>query len=164
MSKKSDYFFINIKQIYPTFAKPSELDVEIWAELLEPFSEEEIRKGIKNYRQSEDTGFAPSPAHFKKYLVKESLATTKREDIDALPLSPETYLMEVDRKAGRCKYYFRVYSKAVDYVLEEKVKEVVPPEKFKKYSRGMKYRQAVELGLFADFEEILDYIYEKGKI
>ncbi len=163
MSKKSDYFFLNIKQLYPTFAKPSAIDVEIWTELLEPYSEEEIRSGIKAYRQTEDTGFAPTPARFKGYLFKNPAGKGKKTAVDDdLPLSPETYLMNNDIKAGRCKYYFMTYSDAVAYVLEEKLKAEVPPEEFKKYSRGMKYRQAVEFGLFGDFDETLDLVYKRG--
>ena len=50
MSQKSDYFFVTIKQVYPNFAKPSEMDVEIWEEVLEPYSVETIRRGIKSYK------------------------------------------------------------------------------------------------------------------
>lgn len=162
MSKKSDYFFLNIKQIYPTFTKPSAIDTEIWTELLEPYSEEDIRNGIKAYRQNEDTGFAPTPARFKMYLFGKTASSGRRSFDDDLPLSPESYLMQNDIKAGRCKYFFMTYSNAVEYVLEEKLKTVVAPEEFKKYTRGMKYRQAVEYGLFADFEETLEYVYKKG--
>ncbi len=162
MSKKSDYFFVNIKQIYPTFARPSALDTEVWSELLEPYSEEEIRQSIKAYRKNEDSKFAPTPARFKSYLFRDAPSARKREVNDDLPLSPESYLMQNDIKAGRCKYFFMTYTRAVEYVLEEKLKSVVKPEEFKGYTRGMKYRQAVEYGLFADFDETLDYVYKKG--
>lgn len=160
MSKKSDYFFLNIKQIYPTFTKPSAIDMEIWAELLAPYSEDEIRSGIKAYRQNEDTGFAPTPARFKTYLIGKP--SHRKTVVDDLPLSPESYLMHNDIKAGRCKYFFMTYSNAVEYVLEEKLKKEVSPDEFKNYTRGMKYRQAVEFGLFADFDETLDYVFAKG--
>lgn len=158
MSNKSDYFFLNIKQLYPNFARPSELETEIWAELLEPYSLEEIRTGIKSYRKDTDVGFAPTPAKFKSYLK----TTTKPTSQPDLPLSPESYLMQADIDAGRCKYFFSTYTSAVKYVLEEKLKAEVSEETFKSYNRGAKYRMAVEYGLFAEFDKVLDYVYEKG--
>lgn len=160
MSKKSDYFFVNIKQVYPTFLRPSALDTEIWEEVLEPYSEEEILAGIKSYRKNVDTGFAPSPAKFTAYLYRPARGEDLKPD---LPLSPETYLMEEDIKAGRCKHLFPTYCHAVEYVFNVKLRELYPAEEFKKFSLGQKYRLSVDLGLFADFDEVLDLVYKKGK-
>ena len=46
MSQKSDYFFLNIKQVYPNFARPSALETEIWEEMLEPYTQGDILAGI----------------------------------------------------------------------------------------------------------------------
>ena len=154
MSKKSDYFFVNIKQIYPTFSRPSILDVEIWEEVLEPYDLDEIMAGIKSYRKNEETNFAPNPCKFKKYLFSKYKPNKKFE----LPLSPEKYLMEQDIKAGRCVHLFPTYAKAVEYVLDEKLAELYTKDEFKKFSRGMRYHLAVENGLFADFDKTLDFV------
>ena len=118
MSDKSDYFFLNIKQVFPNFAKPTPLEAEIWAELLEPYQKDEILEAIKSYRKAEETNFAPNPAKFKNYLFKRR----PKNDKPVLPLSPETYLMEEDIKAGRCRHLFPTYVKAVAYVLDVKLK------------------------------------------
>ncbi|MCM1324240.1 MAG: hypothetical protein NC218_08755 [Acetobacter sp.] len=161
MSDKSDFFFLTIKQVYPNFRQPSDLETEIWEEVLEPYDEDSIRDGIKSYRKNVDTGFAPTPAKFREFLF---LPVKKRaeNELPELPLSPESYLMDEDIKAGKCKYFFSTYVKAVAYVFDVKVKEISDPEEYKKYTRGMKYRIAVDKGLFADFDQILDKVYKTG--
>lgn len=157
MTSKSDYFFLNLRQLYPNFNKPAPLDVEIWEETLEPFKEEDIRAALKTYRQSVHGAFVPTVAQFKDYLYPYEPRET-RED---LPLSPESYLMEQDIKKGRCRYFYPDYARAVAYVLDVKVKESVGEEAFKKMTRGMKYRTAVDNGLFADFDDVLDLVVKE---
>ncbi len=158
MSQKSDYFFLNIKQVYPNFARPSALETEIWEEMLEPYTQGDILAGIKSYRKSEDTNFAPNPARFRSYLYSRA----KKAEKPCLPLSPESYLMEEDIRAGRCRHLFPTYCKAVEYVLEVELKKLYSEAEFKAFSRGRKYRLAAENGLFADFDRVLDYVYAKG--
>lgn len=158
MSMKSDYFFANIKQVYPSFPKPSALETEIWEELLEPYSMETIRKGIKSYRKTEDTPYAPTPAKFSDYLYEPKAAKPKSQD--DLPLCPESYLIEQDVKAGRCKHFYPTYVKAVKYLLDTKTKELMSEEDYKKSSRYQRYRFAVDNGLFANFDQTLDFIAE----
>lgn len=132
MSQKSDYFFLNIKQVYPNFARPSALETEIWEEMLEPYTQGDILAGIKSYRKSEDTNFAPNPARFRSYLYSRA----KKAEKPCLPLSPESYLMEEDIRAGRCRHLFPTYCKAVEYVLEVELKKLYSEAEFKAFSRG----------------------------
>lgn len=163
MSSKSDYFFLNIKQVYPTFPKPSVLETEIWEELLEPYSEEVILKGIKSYRKTVDTPYAPSPAKFSEYLYMPNQAVKQGTSFyDDLPPSPESYLIKEDIKAGRCKYNYPVYVKAVNYLLDTKTRELMTEEHYKKSSRFERYRLAVDNGFFAEFDQILDFVYNGG--
>ena len=158
MSSKSDFFFAHIKQIYPTFPKPSGLETEIWEEILEPYDEEFILKGIKSYRKSVDTPYAPSPAKFCEYLYQPA----KKDEREAeLPMCPASYLMQEDQKAGRCVHFFPTYEKAVQYILNQKTKELLTPDEYKQTTYGERYRFAVDNGLFADFDTILDLVYNK---
>lgn len=123
MSVKSDFFFINIKQIYSTFPKPSALETEIWEEVLEPYSVEAILKAIKSYRKNVDSPYAPSPAKFGEFLYEPKPARAEKSFEDDLPPSPESYLIAEDAKAGRLKHVFHTYVKAVNYLLDEKTRE-----------------------------------------
>lgn len=158
MSSKSDFFFANIKQVYPTFPKPSALEAEIWEELLEPYDEEIILNGIKSYRKTVDTPYAPSPAKFSEYLYQPKKVVAREDD---LPMCPASYLMQEDIKAGRCVYFFPTYEKAVRYILNQKTKELLSVEEYKNTTYGQRYRLAVDNGLFADFDKILDLVYNK---
>lgn len=161
MSNKSDYFFLCLKQLYPNFAKPSAIDEEIWEEMLCNFGAEDIYGALKSYRKSALGGSIPTPVKFNDFLYPYQ---KKNKPIDnALPLSPETALMEEDIKAGRCKYFFYDYVEGVQYVLYQKIKDYVDEKTLATYSRGMRYRVAVEYGLFGEFEEILDQLHQKGK-
>lgn len=145
--------------MYSGFGKPAQIDEEIWAEVLEPFELEDIHKALKSYRKGKNGQFVPTVAQFKEYLYPYEKRVVK----DDLPLSPERYLMEEDIKRGQCKYLFPVYVKAVDYVFNVKVKEAVGEKVFRDFTLGKKYRTAVDYGLFADFDKILDMVYAEGK-
>lgn len=90
-----------------------------------------ILAGIKSYRKSEDTNFAPNPARFRSYLYSRA----KKAEKPCLPLSPESYLMEEDIRAGRCRHLFPTYCKAVEYVLEVELKKLYSEEEFKAFSQ-----------------------------
>lgn len=159
MSDKSDYFFLNVKDVYPSFKKPAAIDEELWEEMFEPFEKEDIRNALKDYRRADTTGFAPQPARFREYLSPYKKSVAEREH---LPLSPETYLMREDIKAGRCKHFYPDYVRGVQYVLNDKLKEVIGERVFKTYTPGMKYRAAVDYGLFADFDKVLEIVCKGG--
>ena len=159
MTNKSDYFFLNLKQMYAGFSKPAAIDEEIWAEVLEPFDKEDIHKALKSYRKGKNGAFIPTVAQFQEYLYPYEKRVVK----DDLPLSPELYLMEEDIRRGQCKYLYPIYVKAVEYVFNVKVKEAVGAAVFKNFSLGKKYRTAVDYGLFADFDKVLDMIYAGEK-
>lgn len=154
MHAKSDYFFFNLKQVYPDFVKPSPLEAEIWEEVLAPYSEREILAAIKEYRKTETTNFAPNPAKLRPYLLKKQPSASAPQ----LPLCPEDYLMKRDIKAGKCRHLFPIYEKAVNYLLDEVLKRSYPPAQFKTFPRGVRYQLAVEKGLFDDFEKTLDLV------
>ncbi|MBO5038239.1 MAG: hypothetical protein J6C85_02115 [Alphaproteobacteria bacterium] len=161
MSKKSDYLFLSIKQVYPAFAKPAALDMEIWEEMLEPFDQDDIKSALKDYRRTDVTGQAPRPGTFRTYLKPYEKVF---REVDELPWSPESYLMEEDIKAGRCKYFFPDYASGVQYILDVRVKEIVGEKMYRKFTPGMKYRAAVDYGLFADFDEVLEIVTKsKGR-
>jgi len=157
MTENSDYFFWNLKEIYPNFMKPAAIDADIWAEMLEPYSKENIYKALKDYRRSEKGAFPPLPAQFKDFLYPYS--ETKKP---SLPFSPPSYLMDEDVKAGRCRHFFPTYVSAVNYILDVKLKDVLGMEEYAKYpDYGARFKKSVELCLFADFDKVLDYVYEK---
>lgn len=161
MSKKSDYFFLCLKQIYPNFAKPSAIDEEIWEDMLDEFKVQDIYAALKSYRKSLSGGSIPTPVKFADFLYPYQ---KKNRSVDnSLPLSPETALMEEDIRAGRCRHFFCDYVEGVEYVLFHKIKEYVDEKTLSTYSRGTRYRVAVEYGLFGEFEEILDQLHQGGK-
>ena len=158
MTANSDYFFLNLKQLYPAFRKPAAIDVEIWEEELADYSQENIHKALKSYRKSALGGYVPTPIQFRDFLYPYKPVVKK----ETLPLSPETYLMDEDIRQGRCKHLFPTYVAGVRYVLNEKLKDFVDEELFNKMTRGMRYRAAVDYGLFADFDQVLDIVAKKG--
>ena len=161
MTENSDYFFWNLKELYPNFNRPSAIDEDIWAEMLTPYTKENIYAALKAYRKSEKGAYPPLPAQFKEHLYPYTKRVTV---VDELPLSPSTYLMEEDIKAGRCKHFFPTYEEAVNYIFDVKLKEVLGMEEFAKLpSRGARYQKAVDLCLFADFDQVLDLVYQRGK-
>ena len=161
MSENSDFFFLNLKQLYPNFLKPAPLDMEIWSEMLEKHTTESIRKALKSYRQGEKGNFIPTPANFKEYLDCFLPRLKKTED-DDLPEFPVSHLMEQDRINNRQKYFYPAYNDGVKYVLGTVLMNTIGEAEFRSLTYKQRYRRAVDLGLFGNFEEILDYVNENG--
>lgn len=158
MTENSDYFFWIVKDIYPNFSKPSIVDADIWADMLENYSKTDIFKALKDYRQSEYGVFAPCPSQFKEFIY----VYRKDKQVHEEPFCLPSYLMEEDIKANRCKHNFTIYQWAVNYVLEVKLKEVLGEEEFKKYpTYGTRYKKAIEECLFADFDKTLEIVAKK---
>ena len=157
MTHRTDYFFIHIKSIYPNFKRPSELDEEIWDEVLTPYNAEEIKTAIKSYRKSEEGTFAPTPSKFTPYLRK----ITQNKKIEALPFSPEHYLMQEDIKNNRCRYLYPVYVEAVKYTTNDLLQNYIPAKKLKEKTHEERYKLAVEYGLFEHFQHTLNIVANK---
>lgn len=158
MSKNSDFFFLNLKQLYPNFLKPVALDVEIWEEMLEKHTPDSIRKALKAYRQSERGNYIPTPAQFKEYLF--FYQPRPKPEVDDLPEFPASYLMDQDIKNNRRKYFYPTYHAGVQYVLGKVLLNAIGEAEFRSLTYRQRYRRAVDLGLFGNFEEILDYVHE----
>lgn len=157
MTQRTDYFFIHIKSIYPNFQRPSELDEEIWDEILTPYNADEIKTAIKSYRKNEDGAFAPIPSKFTPYLHK----IKKQNKPEALPFSPEHYLMQEDIKNHRCKYLYPVYVEAVKYTTTDLLKKYISNKKLKEMPHEERYKLAVEYGLFEHFQHTLNLVANK---
>lgn len=161
--------FDKIKKLYPTFNYPDELDIDIWQEVLEGFSQEDILRALKEYRKNEEYNAAPNPAKFKKFLVKmdEAHPTSAKallaETVRAI--SPASDLMQRDIAAGSCRHLLPIYEKAVKYVLREQLIEHMGFNACSKSSEESRYSLALRNGLFDDFNTILVQVcnFQNGK-
>ena len=161
MKRKSECFLLNVKEIYPHFMYPSDDECNKWEKVLLDYSPEEIIMGLKKWRRVKGKNVVPLVDEFGKYLVfNKTREEFKRSE---LPFSPEVYLMEQDIKNGRCKHFYPTYCRAVRYVLNVKLKELYDSKEFKGFSYSKKYHLAVENGLFADFDEVLDLVKHSGE-
>lgn len=68
---ETKFLFDKIQKMYPTFAKPDELDIECWTEVLQGYSQEDILKALKSYRKTVEYNQAPTPGTFAKFLREE---------------------------------------------------------------------------------------------
>ncbi len=158
--QKVECFLLNIKELYPNFNYPSQNLIQKWDQTLSPFSADEIIFAIKQWRKTYGTSQAPTIKLFTPYLVKKNSKTLSKRQ--SLPFSPENYLMEQDIKANRCKHLYPTYCKAVKYIINIRLKEYYNKTDFKKLNYSQRYSQAVEKGLFADFDKVLDFVSKNG--
>lgn len=157
---KVECFLLNIKELYPTFKYPSSSMLLRWKELLSPYSADEIIFAIKQWRKNYGTELSPSIDLFTSCLTKRTQKNLTKRTL--LPFNPENHLMEQDIKANRCKYLYPTYRQAVRYILNVRLKEFFTKEEFKKLNYSQRYIEAVERGLFADFDKTLDFVSTKG--
>lgn len=152
--KAAKFLFDKIKRIYQTFLIPDELDVEIWSEVLEGYSQTEILEALKDYRKNVPYGKAPTPADFKKFLHhSEDIKSQISEAVQ--PVAPAEQLMNRDIELKRCRHNLYIYKQAVDYVLSELLLQEIPAGIWRKMKFSAKYEAAQNKGLFNDFDDIL---------
>jgi hypothetical protein len=157
MSAKSDYFYSLLRQIYPNINRPLQLEEQIWAELLESYTEEEILKAVKSFRTDVDTPFPPTPAKLKEYLVHR---TSSKPTCHGFSLVE--HLIQQDQKAGRLVYFYGTYREAVEYVLTEKLRAYMnDDEAFRKLDHQGRVDLAIDYGLFADFDDSLTLVAKR---
>ena len=160
MTILTDYFFLNVKNIYHNFPRPSDIEEEIWNEMLSPYNLDEIRSAIKTYRKSEDGAFAPIPSKFSPYLrhIKR-----RKQKPEPLPFSPEHYFMQEDIKNNRCKYLYPVYVDAVKHTLFYLLEKVATQKELKDINYEQRYKLAAEYGLFDYFQNTLVTVANQRK-
>ena len=125
----TDFLFTKIKKLYPNFIRPDELDIDVWADVLNGFSQTEILNALKAYRATEQYDKAPTPGLFKQYLSEEgknqassqSKALKAYHDLKQFPcprLTPEqnemALLRTIYRVYGVCLNGFKPEGNAAD--------------------------------------------------
>lgn len=158
---KINCFLLNIKELYPNFPKQSDNLTKQWYNLLTPYSVDEIISAIKKWRKTYGTSKYPNTKNFENFLAHKIEKTPP--PLKNLPFNPEGYLMEQDILANRCKHLYPTYCKAVRYILNVRLKEYYTDKDFKNLNYSNRYKSAVDKGLFADFEEVLDFVKERSE-
>lgn len=152
--KTTGFLFDKIKRLYPTFVKPDELDIEVWTEILEGYSQTDILEALKAYRKETPYDRAPNPATFKTFLHGVEKTNSSRVS-EILPISHAIQKMSSDIESGNCHHLLPVYEEAVKYILTDKLIEAIGASEYSKLSYGQKYQTAVKNGLFNDFDTTL---------
>ena len=146
--KATGFLFDKIKRLYPTFVRPDELDIEVWTEVLDGYSQTEILDALKNYRKNTPYDRAPNPASFKAFLGEKE--TRRGERPEFVVISPVEQWMKADIASGNCHHMLNVYQLAVERVMTDKLLEVIPADEFQRMNTFERYKAAQNNGLFND--------------
>lgn len=168
--KTTNFLFDKIKKLYPTFERPDELDIEVWGDILEGYSQTQILEALKSYRKNVEYNKAPNPAEFKKHLPEKA---KKHLSGDYIPMTdPAVAYMQRDIKLGRCRHLLPVYQAAVRYIAEDILAQEIPVTEWRRMSFAERCEAAMKRGLFNRFDEVLvlisrrdngkDYQFESG--
>jgi hypothetical protein len=157
--KSTNFLFEKIRRIYPTFVRPDELDIEVWAEVLEGHSQTEILDALKKYRKTVEYNKAPTPAEFSKFLdtVSESKpVASQTQEFNCY--APAESLMTRDIELKRNRHLLTVYKLAVDYITQDLLLEIIPSSEWRKMDFSQRVAFAKKKGLFDRFDEVLVYV------
>lgn len=157
--KSTNFLFEKIRRIYPTFVRPDELDIEVWAEVLEGHSQTEILDALKKYRKTVEYNKAPTPAEFSKFLetVSESKpVTSTTQEFNCY--APAESLMTRDIELKRNRHLLAVYRLAVDYIIQDMLLEHIPSSEWRKMDFSQRVILAKKKGLFNRYDEVLAHV------
>jgi hypothetical protein len=151
--KTTEFLFGKIKKLYPTFTRPDEIDVSVWVDILDGYSQTEILEGLKNYRKNVPYNVAPLPAKFKEYLPERKSKAVAEQEKRELP-SPEKFMAD-DIKTGDCRNNLYVYRDAFEICLHEFLPQVIPADIAEHSYYPKDVQLAVENGVFFRFGEAM---------
>ena len=157
--QKTECFLLNLKELYPSLKKPSKKILSDWQNLLSPLSVDEIISNLHLWVKN-NPNTPPTPSTF---IPSHTPASKPSQTRQGLPFSPEAYLFEQDIKKNRNTHLYSTYCKAVRYILNYRLKQYYAKEEFKTFDYNDRYERAVERGLFADFDEVLDFVHQQGE-
>ena len=154
--KTTDFLFTKMKKLYPTFERPDELDVSVWVDILDGYSQTEILEGLKNYRKNVPYNVAPLPAKFKEYLPEKHTKTATPNETKELPTG--YFYWKQDGESGDLKYYLQDYERAFDLCINDYLKQVVPIDVVERSSWVRKIKLAMENGVLNRMSEALQEV------
>lgn len=163
--KAAEFLFKKIKAIYPTFEYPDELDVDVWLDVLNGYSQTQILDALKAYRRNTEYNTAPTPANFEKWLKLQEKDAPVHEEIPKVKyFNPAVEFMQRDINLGKCKHTLKAYDRAVDYIINELLLDEVPVSEHGKMDFSTKCANAKDKGLFANFDDILEQLATTGEV
>lgn len=135
-----------------------------WEKAFDEYDTHEVIEAIENFWAYSSDKSRPSVAQLKSLLnAKKIKKATKKEDEMPKNICIESEFMSQDIKLGRhLDRNITHYRRAVDYILYRKLKDILGEETPKNIDdakdRTIKFSKAKELGLFSDFDYILENI------
>ncbi len=155
----------------PKDGQEPEKIIEQWITELGSYSEVQLRQACYNLFKYKKVATFPKLAHLLAELSdqeKECEQAQKQDTGKYRYFCIEHELMQRDIENNCCVHIITDYKYAADYVLSVMLKDVMGIEEYKnleaKYKndwplmQGKKYRKAMELGLFNNFDKILDKV------
>lgn len=157
--KAAEFLFKKIKAIYPTFEYPDELDVDIWLDVLNGYSQTQILDALKAYRRNTEYNCAPTPANFEKWLKNQEKETPIQNNTEpaVVCFDPASRYMQRDIKIGVCKHLLGDYNRAVRAIVR-RLEDYVPITELQKMDFAQKWQNVENKGLNADFDEVLEKV------
>lgn len=144
--------------------------IEQWITELGDYSETQLRQACYNLFKYKKVATFPKLAHVLAELCDQpkEISLPSTDKLGSRYMCIEQEFMQRDIQAKRCKYCFPIYKTAVERILNDLLKNAVGEGEYfsleKTYQhdfpllRGKKYRKSLELGLFDNFDEILEQV------
>lgn len=156
VQKTTDFLFTKMKKLYPTFERPDELDVSVWVDILDGYSQTEILDALKAYRKNVPYNVAPLPARFKEYLPEKHTKAAIPSGKTELPTA--YWYWKQDGESGDLKYFLSDYENAFNLCITTYLQEVIPVDVFENASWERRIRLALENGVLNRMSEALQTV------
>lgn len=154
--KTTDFLFTKMKKLYPTFERPDELDVSVWVDILDGYSQTEILDALKAYRKNVPYNVAPLPAKFKEYLPEKHAKAAIPSGKTELPTG--YWFWKQDGGEHNLKYFLPDYEYAFNLCITTYLQEVIPADVFENASWERRIRLALENGVLNRMSEALQTV------
>lgn len=133
-----------------------------WEKAFKDIELETVFHAIDNYWRYKSNKTQPTIAKLLAMIeTKENNKTPQPQYVQYY--NPANDYMMRDIALGHCKHLMRDYQRAVEFIINDLLSKEMPVSEWAKLDYSDKVKQAMEKGLFNEFDEILEKICNKDK-
>lgn len=136
---------------------------QAWVDAFKEYDLSDVLLAIDHFWEFKSSKTRPNVSQIKAILNShkaEKIRVDDRPEFKAI--EPASQHMEADIASGNCHHLLNVYQMAVDYILRDRLIELIGVSEWQKLRYGQKYDLAEENNLFDDFDDVLRLVCKRN--
>lgn len=136
--------------------------VGMWEQAFKDYDLTDVLLAIDKYWEFKSNKSRPSVAQLKATLNAREVERKDTSNHDGVKyINPANEFMQRDINLGTCRHTFSEYNEAVNYIINDLLREEMPVSEWVNMDYSKRYNQAMKKGLFNEFDNVLIQVCRK---